>query len=811
MTSVPSLTLTEARARKALIADVAYAIHLDLTSRDHATVRTRITFTCREPGASTFLELADATDVSVSGAGAATYDDGRIHLPDLAAHNDVTVEALLPYVTTGNGLHTFTDPADGETYVSAYAGMDIAQRIYPCFDQMDLKAPLTVSVTAPSSWTVIGNGIGTRDGDMWTFTTTPPLPTSMFVVCAGPWVSRTWEHAGLPMGWHARASMAPLLERDFDDLRLVTEQCFDHYTRVFDEPMAFDSYDQVLVPELNWGAMETPGAVTVRDEVLTPGPPSAMETTWRNSTIAHEMAHMWFGDLVTMTWWEDSWLSESFAEYMGSDVAQRIAGARDSEIIDAILRTPTGYLADARRSSHPVAEDAEAMVDVDTAFGNFDMITYAKGGAVLRQLVHWLGSEAFLAGVNRYLTTHAFGNASLADFLDALDSATDRDVRGWAEAWLRTSGFDTIEVTREDGVPVVRRNGTRPHRLTVAAFAPDGTPVGTRLLDLADEPVRLPEFAGCAVVPNAGAETFAALLLDEDTWSFVRTHLGSIGDDVTRATLWWTAVAATRSGELPPADLLGLIATHLPAEPHPAITEGVLELAGDYVVPLLDPDDLPPALELLAFACRRVLDAGSAPTTALAAARSLARVSTDVPELEDWLAKGRTATGLEVDQSLRWLAITRLASLGADPALIDTEVARDPTASGALSARTARASVPTSAAKGSAWLALFGTDLSNHEFMATSTGFWSLGQHELVEPYLRRYASQVPALVARRGQAYADVAGRWAFPTMPLPTVDLEVLRKAIAEQVASGSLHATLARAWADAVDDLDVALALR
>ncbi|WP_165807013.1 aminopeptidase N [Nocardioides currus] len=808
---MPSLTLAEARERAALISDVAYDIHLDLTSREHAVVTTRVTFACRAPGSSTFLELADATEVVVEGAHGAAYDDGRILLRDLAARNDVTVTARMPYVTTGNGLHTFTDPADGEVYVSAYTGMDIAQRVYACFDQMDLKAPLTVSVTAPSAWTVISNGIATRDGDLWTFTTTPLLPTSMLVVCAGPWVSRTWEHAGLPMGWHARASMERLLDRDLADLRAVTERCLDHYTEAFTEPMPFDSYDQVMAPELNWGAMETAGAVTFRDELLTPGPPSAMDVLWRDNTIAHEMAHMWFGNLVTMTWWEDSWLSESFAEFMGSDVVRRITGARDPDIADTVARTPLGYLADGRRSAHPVAEDAEAMVDVDTAFGNFDMITYAKGGAVLRQLVHWLGHDAFLAGVNRYLTAHAFGNATLADFLAALDAVSDRDVRGWAEQWLRASGFDTIEVTRDGDVPVVRRIGTRAHRLSVAAFSADGEAIAARPLDLADEPVRLDDLAGCAVVPNAGAETFAASSLDPRTWEVVRTRLGTIADPVTRAGLWWTAVAAARRGELAMPDLLTLVADHLPGERHPAVAEGVLELVVDQVVPLLDPAGLDRALDVIARACRGLLAADPDPSIALAAARRLAEVSTDATELAGWLSSGVAPAGVAVDQSLRWRVVTRLVTLGGSPSLVDEELARDASAAGAVAARTARAAVPDAAHKGAAWLTLFGTELSNREFTATSDGFWSAGQHALVAPYLRRYAQQVPALVARRGQAYAEVAGRLAFPRLPLPTADLRVLRDAVAAQVETGRLHPTLARAWVDEVDDLDVALALR
>ena len=296
------------------------------------------------------------------------------------------------------------------------------------------------------------DGDRTRPGSTWRFTTTPPISTYLFTVCAGPWHSRTWEHAGLPFGWHARASLAAELDRDFDNLREVTERCFDFYTRTFDEPYPFDSYDQVMGPGHNWGAMETAGCVTFRDEYLPRNEPDAGELVDRATVIAHEMAHMWFGDLVTMKWWQDTWLNESFADFMGYHVAHE-AGVLGSWPDFSLNRKPTGYVADGRRSTHPIAEDAEHLVDVDTAFTNFDMITYAKGASVLHQLVIWLGWDTFVKGTNVYLTRHRFGNAELADYLEALDSVTDRDVRGWAESYLRTTGFDTIRVTREGDVP----------------------------------------------------------------------------------------------------------------------------------------------------------------------------------------------------------------------------------------------------------------------------------------------------------------------------------------------------------------------
>ncbi|WP_295658389.1 aminopeptidase N, partial [uncultured Nocardioides sp.] len=709
----------------------------------------------------------------------------------------------------GDGMHTFTDPADGESYVSAYLGMDIAHHVFACFDQPDLKAPLAVSVTAPEGWTVVGNGVGTAEGGRWTFTTTPPVSTYLFVVCAGPWHSVTWEHAGLPFGWHARRSLAPQLDRDAELLRSITEACFDHYTQTFSPPYAFDSYDQVLVPEHNWGALETPGAVTFRDELLFRGEPTPMQRLSRASVIAHEMAHMWFGDLATFVWWEDSWLNESFADYMGYQVAARRAGEPDAWACVALGRKTTGYRADARRSTHPVAEDAESMVDVDTAFGNFDMITYAKGNAVLRQLVTWLGEDAFLAGANAYLTAHAFGNATLDDFLSALDAVSDRDVRTWAEQWLRATGFDTIRVSRRGDVPVLRCEGTRVHRFTVAAYDDSGAPAGSRLVDLGPDPVELAEYAGLAVLPNAGDETFAAIELDEQSAAFVQAHLSAVDDPLTRAVTWWGAVSSTRAGSLATGDLLRLVARHLAAERHPMVFEGVLGLTLDTVVtPLLAPGELAAAEEVVAAACTLALAGSPDPALAIAAVRGLARTTTDPELLHEWLASG-SPDGRELDRDLRWLVVRRLVALGADPALVESELAADPSASGRLGARAARAAVPTTEAKAAAWAEMYAGEPSNREFTATSSGFWARGQAELVAPYLQRYVAEAPAVAERRGQAYSQVVGN-AFPFLPLETADLTALRDALAARVEEG-VTTVLARTWSDRIDDLDVALALR
>ena len=796
-----SLTLDEARTRAALVSDVSYDLHLDLTDRDTFGVRATVRFGCSAPGASTFLELLNGQEVLLDGLPATTYDGRRLALHELSADNEVTVEARLPYVTDGDGMHTFTDPADGHTYVSAYVGMDLAQRIFPCFDQNDLKAPVTLAVTAPAPWRVLANGRATNDGadGTWTFATTPPIPLPMFTVCAGPWHSVTWDHAGLPFGWHARASLAAQLDRDAEELRQVTEACFDHYALLFDEPFAFGSYDQAFVPGLNWGALENPGCVTYRDEILPVGNPTEGERRRRAMVIAHEMAHMWFGNLATMTWWEDTWLQESFADYMGFRVAADGAGFTGTFVDFTIRQKVRAYVADERRSTHPVAPLAEEVGDVDQATTNFDSISYAKGNSTIRQLVTWLGDDDFRGGVNAYFARHKWGNATLADFVAALDGATDRDVSGWVEAWLRRSGFDTIRATRDGDSVVLTREGSRAHRFAVTSYDDSLVATDTELVDLGDEPVRLP--AAAAVVPNSGGETFARLRVDPESWELLARDLAAIAEDDVRAVVWGTAMDLVRCGEMMPADFLGLVTRHVPRERHGSIAEAVLAWCADTLLVFhLEADAVVDAVAQIAAACETGLASEPDEKLAVSLTRALARTTPDAMLLQRWLVDRVTHTGVEVDQHLRWLALVRLAALGElGPEAIAEERDADGTIQGVLGAAQALAALPDAEAKSAAFARLLGEPpLSNREFEATAAGLWDPEQAGLVAPYVERYLTEGLELARRRGPSFEEQLGK-AFPTVPFTDAQVEVLAETL-----RGDVPTVLRRSWEDAYDDL-------
>jgi len=792
-----ALTLHEARARAAVVSDVSYDVELDLRDRSSFGCRAVIRFTCTDP--ETFLELARAEALTVTGA-EASYDGQRIRLSGLSGASEVTVDTRLPYVTDGEGMHTFTDPADGATYAGAYCGMDLAQRVFPCFDQNDLKAPITLRVQAPHDWTVLANGdVTSHDAGSWSFAPTPPIPPALFIVVGGPYRSITWEHAGLPFGWHVRQSLGSALDRDAAWLRSTTEACFDHYAGLFSEPYPFDSYDQVFVPGLNWGAQEMPGCISYRDEFLRVGEPTEPERRDLAMVIAHEMAHMWFGDLVTMTWWEDTWLQESFADYLGFRVAEDAVGMRSTFADFTVGWKPRAYVADERRSTHPVAPLPEDVPDVDVAGGNFDALSYAKGNAVLRQLVTWLGDDEFFAGVNAYLTRHRFGNATLDDFVAALDGATDRDVKAWAALWLRTTGFDTLHAERvEEGV-LLRRVGSRPHRVRVTSYDASLREVGSELVDLGDAPVTLP--AAAAVLVNARGETYARLRTDPDSWELLTQRLSDLPDPAARGVVWATAFDQVHTGQLPAAAFLRLLRSHLPAERHASTVVEVLDwvrmtLLARWVTAEASPD----AVRTVAATCTAALDVPLARSLAVSWTRSLALSTDDPGLLESWLASRVTPAGAPVDSTLRWLALHRLAALGAaDEERLARERAADGTVDGVLGELRALAARPVPEAKLDAWTRMVGDpDVSNRAFSALAEGLWNVEQSDLSAPYVERYTRESVALAIERGPSFAAMLGR-GFPRVRL-SVDQVA---SFEDELARVDVPTALRRPWEDLVDD--------
>ncbi len=736
------LTRDEAQTRARLLDVHRYTIELDLTTgEDTFDSRTVIAFTARAD-ADTFVELKPAELRSVTLDGRpldpAHLVENRLPLPGLTAgEHELRVDASMRYSRTGEGMHRFTDPTDGETYLYTQLFMEDVQRVFAAFDQPDLKSVFDLTVTAPEGWTVLANGITEHLGEgRWQAAPTPSSPPT----------SSPWPPA-LALGPHRTPRpalrhplpplLAPHLDADAEEILDITRQCYDRYHEKFEEPYPFDSYDQAFVPEFNAGAMENPGLVTFRDEFIYRSAVTDTERQTRGMVIAHEMAHMWFGDLVTLQWWDDIWLNESFAEYMGYQTLTEATRFTDTWTDFGVVRKAWGYDADQRPSTHPVAP--ENVDDTASALLNFDGISYAKGASALRQLVAWLGEKDFLAGINTHFARHKFGNATLADFIDSLASGTERDVHAWADAWLRTTGWTRSPptVTRADDgtyTLTVDRAGSRPHRIAVGLYDQDPGDTGRltlrERLDL-DVPQSEPQPLGkrpALLLLNDGDLTYAKVRFDPDSFDAVRTSLSGLPDPLTRAVVWNALRDAVRDGELPRLRLPGRRPRPPPARDGPrprAGRPGVRLRAGHRPVP--HPEGRPVALATLTALCRDLIrrtEDGSNPGLRLIAVRHFIDVAAHPDTIAAWLTEGTVPGGPELDPELRWRVLARLAVLGAtDEPAIAAELERDPSATGQEGAARCRAALPDPEAKRTAWEAMFTTDdLSNYLFTATAQG-----------------------------------------------------------------------------------------
>ena len=760
--------------------------------------RTRITFGCTTPGATTFLDVRPVDLVSATLNGRAldvgTLDDGRLPLPQLAADNVVEVEAAMASSRDGQGLPRAVSPADGEHYVYGHLFLDAAPRVFACFDQPDLKTPYAVSVTVPGGWQVLGNGAAREvSPGRWQLAATRPLATYFVTVCAGPWASVRDEHDGIPLGLHARASLREVLEQQAPQMLEVTRQGFDYYHSLFGIRYPFGEYHQVFVPEFNAGAMENPGCVTFRDQYVFRGAATRDEVLERSNTITHEMAHMWFGDLVTMRWWDDLWLNESFAEYMAHRTCVGATEFTDAWVNSTMARKAWGYAAERTPSTHPVA-GGEAPY-AQSALQNFDGISYAKGSAVLRQLIAHVGDDAFVAGAADHLRSHAFGNGTLADFLGAIERASGKDLQEWAKAWLTTAGVDVISLDLADAA--VNRlvpedlPANRSHTLDVAGFS-GGAEVFRVPLTIAADRTVVPALADAppaeVVVPNAGDLTWATVSLDTATLDALPTALASVPDAQARAVLWVALMDGVCLGGVDPRVMVSAFGQSWPAEDNDSVlTRAATMVLGRVVPEFLPHEEHASAEAVVAGAARTLLDrAEPGSTRALVAARTLARSSDDEALLGAWAAGTQLPEGLEQDTEFRWLVVRRLASRGVGGLeLVESAQAADDTLQGRMHALVARASIPNAGAKAWAWDELaHNRRRSNHELNALAQGFWLTPDLAMVRSFVPRYFTEVPAMREWVGADALERVTRLAYPARVVEPATAELSARALAREL---------------------------
>ncbi|MBE7189052.1 aminopeptidase N [Jatrophihabitans endophyticus] len=839
--AVPNLTRDDAQQRADLLDIASYEIELDLTdgggkpSDRTFRSRTTIRFAARD-GAQTFVDvIADAfhevtlngADVDVSGY---RPEDGIV-LPSLRDDNVLVVDADLLYTNTGEGLHRFVDPLDNEVYLYSQFETADAKRMYACFDQPDLKAEFTLSVTAPAHWRVAGNGAVRRTDDApggaqtVHFATTARMSTYITALVAGAYHVVTDHHDGIDLGLWCRTSLADHL--DADNLFTITKQGFDWYHANFGTRYAFGKYDQLFVPEFNAGAMENAGCVTFREDYIFRGKVTRARYERRAETILHEMAHMWFGDLVTMRWWDDLWLNESFATYI-SVLSQTNA----TEFVDgwttfANTEKTWAYRQDQLPSTHPIATDAP---DVQTAEVNFDGITYAKGASVLKQLAAYVGEDAFLAGLRDYFAAHAYGNTTLSDLLSALETSSGRQLSDWSKLWLETSGISTLRpdiATDADGnvssfdvvqfapTDVATSNTLRPHRLVVGAYdEQDGRLVRRDRIemDVSGERTAVPELVGkprpALVLVNDDDLTYCKQRLDEVSLATLRAGgIARLESSLTRALCWSAAWDMTRDGELATRDYVELVVAGAAGESEIGVMQSLTRQALRALEIYADPDWAPTGYTALADAAWSALhDAEPGSDHQLAWMHTLVNAGRSDEQLafvRALLDGTQTLPGLVIDAELRWSMLLGLIALGAaDPAEIEAELERDPSAAGQRHAATARALVPTAEAKAAAWdLAVRQDSLTNAMQAAVIGGFAHPSQAALVEPYVSTYFEDVPQVWERRTSEVAQnvVVGLFPVWTSTVAKSTLDAADAFLADESRPSALRRLVSEGRAD------------
>ncbi|GCD37604.1 aminopeptidase N [Streptomyces chrestomyceticus JCM 4735] len=814
-----NLTRDEAQQRARLLSVDAYEIDLDLSGAQEAgeggTFRsvTTVRFDAAEAGAESFIDLVAPTvhEVVLNGESldpGTVFADSRIALAGLReGRNELRVVADCAYTNSGEGLHRFVDPVDQQAYLYTQFEVPDARRVFASFEQPDLKATFTFTVKAPEGWTVISNSPAPEPQDnVWRFAPTQRISTYITALIAGPYhsVHSTWEGEGrsVPLGIYCRPSLAEHL--DADAIFEVTRQGFDWFEEKFDFAYPFAKYDQLFVPEFNAGAMENAGAVTIRDQYVFRSKVTDAAYEGRAETILHELAHMWFGDLVTMEWWNDLWLNESFATYTSIACQAHAPGSRWPHAWTTFANSMKtwAYRQDQLPSTHPIMAEIR---DLDDVLVNFDGITYAKGASVLKQLVAYVGMDEFFQGVQAYFKAHAFGNTRLSDLLGALEETSGRDLKTWSKAWLETAGINVLrpELTvAEDGTvtsftvlqeaPALPAGAKgepvlRPHRIAIGCYdLKDGNLVRTNRieLDVDGERTEVPFPANtprpAVILLNDDDLSYAKVRLDEDSLRVVTEHLGDFTESLPRALCWASAWDMTRDGELPTREYLELVLSGITKESDIGVVQSLhrqVKLALElYAAPAWRETGLAKWTEA---ALEQLRAAAPGSDHQLAWARAFiatARTDAQLDLVQGLLDGTQELPGLAVDTELRWALVQRLATTGrADEKVIEAELERDRTSAGERHAAAARASRPTAEAKAAAWASVVDSDkLPNAVQEAVISGFVQTDQRELLAPYAEKYFAVVKDVWDSRSHEMAQQIAVGLYPSLQVSQETLD-------------------------------------
>ncbi|MGW4484913.1 aminopeptidase N [Amycolatopsis sp. NPDC004368] len=804
----PNLTRDEAKQRSGLLDVASYDIVLDLTDGHGGPGEktflstTTVRFSATRPGESSWIDLVaegvrsavlngDELDVS------AYVEDKGIALPGLAADNELVVTADCRYMNTGEGLHRFVDPVDNGVYLYTQFETADAKRMFACFDQPDLKSVYRLTVRAPRDWKIVSNALveaeeDTSDGARLTnFAVSMRISTYLVALIAGPYAEWRDEfsdsHRTIPLGIYCRASLAEHM--DADRLFAETKQGFGFFHEKFGTPYPFSKYDQLFVPEFNAGAMENAGAVTFLEDYVFRSRVTRYSYERRAETLLHEMAHMWFGDLVTMRWWDDLWLNESFATFASVFAQAEATEYKNAWTSFANIEKSWAYRQDQLPSTHPIAAD---IVDLHAVEVNFDGITYAKGASVLKQLVAYVGIEHFLSGLKVYFGKHAWGNATLADLLAALEEASGRDLSWWSAEWLETTGLNSLSPRYEvaaDGTFssfAVVQTGAKPgagelrtHRVAVGVYDDvEGKIVRTERveLDVAGDRTEVPALvgtpAGKLVLVNDDDLTYCRMRLDPASLTTLIDRIADIDEPLPRTLCWSAAWEMTREAELKARDFVTLVSRGIHAESEVGVVQRLLLQAqtalNSYANQTWAAEQGWPAFTGRLLALAQGAEAGS--DHQLAFVNSLAGGVLDEATLgvvAGWLDGSAPLAGLTVDTDLRWRLLQALVAHGkAGTAEIDAELAKDDTAAGRRHAERSRALQPTAEAKADAWQrAVHDDEIPNAVSDALISGFSHPGQKQLLGGYVERYFEIVDEVWTRRSSERAQPTVIGLYPS----------------------------------------------
>ncbi|MCI9889355.1 aminopeptidase N [Micrococcales bacterium 31B] len=836
-TATANLTRAEAQARAALLSVERYDITLDVTGDKTFSTHSVVTFTCAQPGASTFIDFigpsVESIDLNGEALDPATAFDGyRIQLPELAAANTLSITATGAFMNTGEGLHRFVDPVDNEVYLYTQFEVPDSRRMYPVFEQPDLKAAFAFTVTAPAHWNVISNSptptpVPVSDAvATWSFTDTPRISSYITALIAGPYEGVRDELTSsdgrtIPLGLFARKSLVKYL--DADELLDTTKRGFEFFEREFGVAYPFEKYDQIFVPEYNAGAMENAGAVTFTEVYVFRGAVAESRRERRALTVLHELAHMWFGDLVTMRWWDDLWLNESFAEFASTECQARATRWADAWTTFLSHEKAWALEQDQLPSTHPIAAD---MVDFDAVVTNFDGITYAKGASVLRQLVAYVGADKFMAGLRAYFAKHAWGNTELKDLLAELSAASGRELDQWSQLWLENAGptTQTLEVERaaDGAVTAMRVTQTapaehptlRPHRLVIGGYAvsESGVERVERLdLDIAGASTEVPELVG---------KRADVWLLNDEDWAYGKwrldaasletavAHLGAFGElesQIPSALLWSILWDQTRDEEFPASAYVAAALENLGGIKHPGVRTIVVAQVGEALRGFVAPERREALTSRAADRFWQLAEAAEANSDAQFGFLKAFSQHASTPQhgaiLQGLLDGSVTLPGREIDTDLRWDLVISLSSLGlADEAARAAELEADNTASGQRFFETAAAAVPDAAVKAATFERVLTEDIANETLTAIITGFKRVHDTSLLAPFVTPLLARVNEIFAERTN---EIAGR-LLDLFPLSLTSAALVDEVDAWLAANPDAVTALSRGLAERRDTM-------